>query len=69
MILTLEQLHARCAFWQRILRLQDWDIELLIVRQEKLIGVGDCTTGNSRRATIRLLDPIDFADNEHPPVS
>lgn len=61
--LTLEALRDRCEYWQRILRLQDWDVDLEIVRQ-RVVGrdtMGDCTRATLKRvARIRILDPRDI---------
>lgn len=53
---------ARLAYWQRRLRIQDWDIEARVERMSSIgPGVfGNCARNNeSRHARIRLLDPDD----------
>lgn len=52
----------RLRYWQRLLRLQDWDIELRVVRRHELDDAyGRCSTWSAvGRAKIRLLDPQDF---------
>jgi hypothetical protein len=63
-ILTEEELRAKCAEWQRILRLQDWDVVVSIdrARDMTLSEVdGECEwTLASKQARIRILDPMDF---------
>lgn len=63
-IYTEEQLKAKCAEWQKILRLEDWTIFTGIYRSR------DFKTENSqaeiepfllkRMAKIRILDPVDY---------
>jgi len=70
-IFTEEQLREKCAKWQRILRLQDWNVRTSIVRERDMRTSG----GNAeisvniqhRLADLRLLDPIDFNPNDHNP--
>lgn len=60
------QLDKRRAYWQQVLRLQDWDVAAKVVRQDKLtLGrQGECQWGLERKeAIIRLLDPIDYPDD------
>lgn len=68
--LTLEQARDRCTYWQRMLRLQDWDIEVLIVRRRELCAtgtsLGSATIDTYRRARIRLADPLDYVDADWP---
>lgn len=65
-IYTLEHLKDKCAEWQSILRLQDWDIEISIVRQRGMgsrTSMGECEYNEQRKiAFIRILDPIDYED-------
>lgn len=61
--LTMSMLRDRCEVWQRILRLQDWDVQLEIVRQHVLSDgrLGECALGNNvRKARIRILDSRDI---------
>lgn len=65
---TIAELRELCKEWQRILRLQDWDIHLSI---ERKAGMHDtdveaqvrCTQA-IKYANIKILDPID-TDNGH----
>lgn len=60
---TIDALRDACAEWQRILRLNDWDIDLSIVRRHTLTSsssLGQTTLGIYRRATIKIADPTDF---------
>jgi hypothetical protein len=62
--LTTETLTARCAEWQRRLRLQDWDVYLTIARGHELgeKTMGDChPLSTKRQARIRILHPDDYA--------
>lgn len=59
-----EEIDAALAYWQKVLRLQDWDVRAKIVR---LCGLsdsgcqGDCsTTPSTKKALIRLLDSVDY---------
>jgi hypothetical protein len=53
-------LQRRCAYWQRILRLQDWDIEVVIARPDDIVGVGLNEVASSlRQCTIRILGEDD----------
>lgn len=69
--MTQEELQALCGVWQRRLRLQDWIVEVQVVRARDMDTDGD--HGNSlwnltsRRAIIRLLDPIDYAPDGQVP--
>jgi len=59
MILTEEQLNERAAYWQEVLRLQDWDVQVKKARREEFDGdrEGDCEyLSSSKTAMIRILD-------------
>lgn len=61
---TQEQAQQACQEWQKILRLQDWDIVLRIARRDDM-GLDDvngtCTWTLARNeAIIKILDPIDY---------
>jgi hypothetical protein len=69
MSLTLSQDDARerCTYWQRLLRLQDWDVDVRVVRRATLGSPGSCGScegGTYRRAIIRIADPVDFTPDE-----
>lgn len=62
-VLTVEQLREKCAEWQKILRLQDWDVQVSVDRafNMKLREVsGECEwLLQAKRAHIRILHPDD----------
>lgn len=59
--MTIEQLRERLAYWQRVLRLQDWDVALDFAAPKDFsdrTNLGDNSRQPQyRRALIRLLDP------------
>lgn len=61
--LTISDLEARCAHWQRILRLQDWEIEVVIARRHAMLNSSNAAqvwaSAFTRTATITILDPMD----------
>ena len=64
-ILTLPQLQDALAYWQRALRLQDWDITLAIKRRNKWEGGTTSVASSdwhirSRHGSIDILDPDDY---------
>jgi hypothetical protein len=65
-ILTEDELRAKCVEWQRILRLQDWIISVGIFRKRDMKGENRCGevewTLEKRMASIRILDPVDYPD-------
>jgi hypothetical protein len=67
--LTQDQLVDRLAFWQRVLRLQDWDVSVSIVRRHDLrceSALAEGTISQYRRAQLRVLDPADWGPREWP---
>lgn len=61
--MTEEEARERCAYWQRVLRLQDWEIEVNVARayHMRLDGLAECHWQIKKRmAVINLQDPIDF---------
>ncbi len=69
--MTPEALRDRCAYWQKRLRLQDWEVELEIVRNHNFDApttYGELTTWfpEKRYAYIRLADPGDYSDTHKP---
>lgn len=67
--MTAFDLEGRLAFWQRLLRLQDWDIEATIVRRHVMqssTSLASADIEKYRRAKIRLLDPIDWNPQDWP---
>lgn len=59
--MTQEDLAALCEDWQRILRLQDWDLAPLLISRresEKLEIDGQCVCWmKTKQAIIRILTP------------
>lgn len=60
---TQEQLDEAVAYWQKVLRLQDWNIEAKIkrtndMRADTMGTVVPCW--NWKSAYITLIDPLDF---------
>lgn len=66
-VFSEDQLKQKCAEWQKILRLQDWDVHVSIVRDSnmKLKDVnGECEwVLQTKQAHIRILDPIDYPED------
>lgn len=62
--MTEEELSALCREWQGILRLQDWDVKVRVVRQSSFMvpdAQGECRwVVTKKSALIQLLDPIDY---------
>lgn len=59
-----EQLDACLAYWQKVLRLQDWGVKARIVRRSALDDETNAhvsVTWNKKNAFIELLDPIDYS--------
>ncbi|OKP91318.1 hypothetical protein [Paenibacillus sp. P32E] len=69
-IFTEEQLKTKCVEWQKVLRLQDWDVKTSIkrARDMNLDANGVITVHLEHRlASIRILDPLDYSPEElHP---
>jgi len=61
--LTEEQLNELCLEWQKVLRLQDWDIHATIRRAKEMVNAdadGECYwTLGLKEGFIHILDPID----------
>ncbi len=62
---TIDQLRERLAYWQRVLRLQDWDIQISIARMSTFEKQGSAaevhTYERTRTVRIKILDPEDYA--------
>lgn len=64
--MTLTQRNAKqlCREWQKVMRLQDWDVKVFIRRASFFSSEnvqGECRwVLPSKEATIFLLDPIDY---------
>lgn len=63
-VYTEEELRTKCAEWQKVLRLQDWivDVGMSRSRDMKIEGcqaeIEPCLP--KRMASIRILDPVDY---------
>lgn len=66
-IFTRDELRQLCAEWQKILRLQDWDVVVQVSRRDDTFG--HTNTGQVRyqlglkQALIKIIDPIDYPTN------
>lgn len=63
-IFTEEQLEAKCAEWQKVLRLEDWTVDLHLKR-ERDFSNRDCNAEISlneqnKIAFIKVIDPVDY---------
>lgn len=58
---TQERLNQACLRWQKILRIQDWDVQAKFVPYDTWENAGTwgdcCCHGFKRKAWIRILDP------------
>jgi hypothetical protein len=65
-VLTEEELRAKCAEWQKLLGLQDWVVTLKMKRAHDMpedCG-GTCDHMDSKRvAIVSILDPVDYPPN------
>ena len=62
-ILTEEQARGRCAYWQKVLCLQDWQVEVSVVREKQMSveGLAECHWQIKKRwAVVNLRDYVDF---------
>lgn len=63
------QLQERLAHWQKLLRLQDWDVDIKIVRRHampKATSLAGAQIDRYRRVKILLLDPVDWHPDDWP---
>lgn len=61
--LTQEQAEERLAHWQKILRLEHWDVAIHVVRASAMDPGNQASIGwtpEKRMARIKLADPIDW---------
>lgn len=68
-ILTDEQLQERLTYWQKVLRLQDWDIRASIVRawEMECHGAGENQWQTSTKTSlIRICDQVDWPPSQWP---
>jgi len=66
---TQEQAQQACQEWQKILRLQDWEIVIKIKRARELQS--DCQAevqwkNTKKIAIIHLVDPVDYQNDHFP---
>jgi hypothetical protein len=57
-VLNLEQLQERCHWWQRLLRLQDWEIDLRLVRTSEMGdqgNAGECHSFMLKKKAVVLI--------------
>lgn len=71
-VLSQEQAEILLAEWQKILKLQDWEIVIDIKRARDMVmdppGDAEVTWLEEKKtAVIRLLDPVDFDPNSPTP--
>jgi hypothetical protein len=66
-IMNDEQLQERCVYWQKVLRLQDWEVSVQVTRDRDFRGPhnqGECEwVIGTKHAAIRILDPVDYPPN------
>lgn len=63
-IYTQEQLIEKCAEWQKVLRLQDWTVDLQLKRERDFTNK-DCNAEiglneQKKIAFIKVIDPVDY---------
>jgi hypothetical protein len=67
-LLTEKQLQERCTYWQKVLRLQDWEVFVFVSRERNFLSPksqGECEwVIGTKHASIRILDPADYPPNE-----
>ncbi|WP_291981929.1 hypothetical protein [Luteitalea sp.] len=67
--MTIDVLRERLVYWQRVLRLQDWDIEVRVLPQHHLNADSPMSTGRVsfnhvyRSACILVADPATVIDD------
>lgn len=69
MILTTKTARKALAYWQKQLRLQDWNITVKVARRSDMAtnAYGEVSPSRIyRQADIALRDPTDFADDDGP---
>lgn len=64
-MITIEHVRERIAFWQRIMRLLDWDVTVRFQRHLNRSAWCDIELAY-KRAGIRILDPQDWPDTADP---
>jgi hypothetical protein len=65
--MTIEALRDRCTYWQKVLRLQDWDVKVSLVRQWDVPNsFGTCEPYLEKRiAKVKILDVVDDGDPDN----
>lgn len=66
LIFTQEQAQQSLLEWQKILRLQDWQIKIKIARDREFLTEGMAEVvwlREKKQAMVKLLDPLDFASD------
>lgn len=70
-ILNDEQLQAKCEEWQKILRLQDWIVDLKISRERDFVtkdaNAEISLNEQHKLAFVKILDPVDFDEDQFSP--
>jgi hypothetical protein len=70
--MTEEQLQERLAHWQRVLKLQDWTVFVVIARDHEMdeeSNAGEIDVKLAQRiAKIWLRDPIDYTGRQWVPI-
>ena len=65
--MTDEDLRSLCTYWQKVLRLQDWDVVIKFRRifdmQPGTMGTVDWTL-ETKKAIVNILEPTDFSNND-----
>lgn len=58
--MTTAKLSRLRDYWQKTLRLQDWDVTVDVVRANEISGLGQTEiSGSYRSATVKILDERD----------
>ncbi len=69
---TEDELRIKCAEWQKILRLQDWDVRTSIIRERDMVTTESnaeiSVNVQHRLAQLRIVDPIDYGDDNLNPL-
>lgn len=70
--MTEHELVELCQQWQKVLRLQDWDVRARLVRwhemREPCRNAGECEWSLSKKqAILRIVCPEDAGPNDHWP--
>lgn len=70
-IFTHDELRAKCAEWQQVLRLQDWTVDLNIKRGREFVTKdSNAEVGlneQHKSAFIAIMDPVDYDPDQRRP--